>query len=146
MPIDRRLISHFDWTVLLLAIGLVCLGVLTIYSATYSVTEHRASGLAMKQFYWFLFGVSAMVVAATMDYHYVDNIAYPVYGITLVLLAVVYFIGHSGSRGAALDSLRLFHPPALGDCEAHDRPRADEVLAIRRAARRLSPARPLDPF
>lgn len=96
MPIDRRLVSHFDWTVLALAIGLVCLGVLTIYSATYSVTEHRASGLAMKQFYWFLFGFGAMVAAATLDYHHIDNIAYPLYGMTLVLLTVVYFTGHSG--------------------------------------------------
>src|ERR1041385_2683624 len=96
VPIDRRLISHFDWPLVALAIGLVCVGFLTIYSATYSVTEHRASGLALKQVYWFLFGLGAMIVAATADYHYVDNIAYPVYGIPLVLLAVVYFIGHSG--------------------------------------------------
>ncbi|HEY1374862.1 MAG TPA: rod shape-determining protein RodA [Candidatus Binatia bacterium] len=96
MPIDRRLISHFDWPLVVLAVALVCVGVLTIYSATYSVTEHRASGLAMKQFYWFLFGLAAMITAAVLDYHHVDNIAYPIYGVTLVLLAVVYFIGHSG--------------------------------------------------
>jgi rod shape determining protein RodA len=96
LPIDRRLVSHFDWTLLVLAVALVCIGALTIYSATYSVTEHRASGLALRQLYWFLIGVGAMVVAATLDYHHVDSIAYPVYGVTLVLLAVVYFIGHSG--------------------------------------------------
>jgi rod shape determining protein RodA len=94
--IDRRLVSHFDWTLLGIAVGLIFLGILTIYSATYSVTEHRASGLASKQFYWFLIGIGAMIAAATFDYHRVDRIAYPVYGVVLVLLAIVFFVGHSG--------------------------------------------------
>jgi len=94
--IDRRLASHFDWTLLAVAVGLVLASVLTIYSATYSVTEHRASGLAWKQFYWFLMGVGVMIGAATIDYHHVDRIAYPFYAVTLALLTVVYFIGHSG--------------------------------------------------
>ena len=81
MLIDRRLASHFDWTLLALAGGLVLAGVLTIYSATYSVTEHRASGLAVKQFYWFLIGVAAMVSASTFDYHRLDRIAYPFYAL-----------------------------------------------------------------
>lgn len=96
MLIDRRLASHFDWTLLAVAVGLVLASVLTIYSATYSVTEHRASGLAWKQFYWFLMGVGVMIGAATIDYHHVDRIAYPFYAVTLALLTVVYFIGHSG--------------------------------------------------
>src|SRR5712691_8925369 len=85
--IDRRLASHFDWTLLGITVGLIILGILTIYSATYSVTEHRASGLASKQFYWFLIGVAAMVGASTFDYHRVDRIAYPFYGAVLLLLA-----------------------------------------------------------
>jgi rod shape determining protein RodA len=96
VPIDRRLASHFDWTLLGLAVGLILLGILTIYSATYSVSEHRASGLASKQFYWFLIGVVAMVAATTFDYHRVDRIAYPFYATILALLTLVFVIGHSG--------------------------------------------------
>ena len=96
MPIDRRLASHFDWTLLGISVGLILLGILTIYSATYSVSEHRASGLASKQFYWFLIGVVAMVAATTFDYHRVDHIAYPFYCVILTLLALVFIIGRSG--------------------------------------------------
>ena len=96
VPIDRRLASHFDWTLLGISVGLILLGILTIYSATYSVSEHRASGLASKQFYWFLIGVVAMVAATTFDYHRVDHIAYPFYVVILTLLALVFIIGRSG--------------------------------------------------
>ena len=108
MLIDRRLASHFDWTLLAVAVGLVLAGVVTIYSATYSVTEHRASGLAWKQFYWFLIGLGVMVGAATFDYHHVDRIAYPFYAATLALLALVYFIGHSGGGSQRWINLGFF--------------------------------------
>ena len=96
MQIDRRLASHFDWTLLGLAIGLVLLGILTIYSATYSVTEKQASGLATKQFYWFIVGMVAMLGAVTVDYHHLDRLAYPFYGVVLFLLLLVLFIGSVG--------------------------------------------------
>jgi rod shape determining protein RodA len=96
VPIDRRLAAHFDWTLCGIVVGLILLGILTIYSATYSVTESRGSGLASKQFYWFLIGIVALVTATTFDYHRVDHIAYPFYGVILVLLAIVFFVGHSG--------------------------------------------------
>ncbi len=106
--IDRRLASHYDWTLCAIAVGLVFIGVLTIYSATYSVTEHRASGLALKQFYWFLIGVAAMVSASTFDYHRLDRIAYPFYALTLALLAVVFFVGHTGGGSQRWINLGLF--------------------------------------
>ncbi len=108
MLIDRRLASHYDWTLLGLAVGLVVLGILTIYSATYSVTEHRASGLAFKQFYWFLIGVAAMAAASTFDYRRVDRFAYPFYGAILLLLALVLFRGHAGGGSQRWLNLGFF--------------------------------------
>jgi rod shape determining protein RodA len=96
MQIDRRLAAHFDWTFLGLTVALVFLGTLTIYSATYSFTEGHSTGLALKQFYWFLLGVAAMVVFFTFDYHHIDHIAYPFYALVLVLLVVVHFVGAVG--------------------------------------------------
>src|SRR3989338_7589108 len=73
VQIDRRLASHFDWTLFGIAIGLAMLGILTIYSATYSITEKQAGGLATKQFYWFMIGMVAMLGALTVDYHHLNR-------------------------------------------------------------------------
>lgn len=96
MQIDRRLASHFDWPLFGLAIGLTLLGIITIYSATYSIIEERAGIAASRQATWFLMGLVAMVLAFSVDYHYVDRVAYPFYAAVLLLLFVVHFMGTEG--------------------------------------------------
>ena len=108
MLIDRRLASHFDWTLLGIAVGLTILGILTIYSATYSITEHRASALATKQLYWFFIGVVAMLGALTFDYHHIDRLAYPFYAGVLALLALVLAIGSMGGGSQRWLNLGFF--------------------------------------
>lgn len=95
MQIDRRLISHFDWGLFGLTAALVFFGILTIYSATYSPTGEQAN-LATKQFYWFMFGLLAMLVATAVDYHDIERLAYPFYALSLGLLVLVLFIGSVG--------------------------------------------------
>ncbi len=96
MQIDRRLISHFDWNILALVIGLGLVGLLTIHSATYSIVEQRASGLVWKQLYWFIGGMVAMLAATSLDYHYIDRLAYPFYALVLALLSLVLIHGSVG--------------------------------------------------
>lgn len=96
MQIDRRLISHFDWTLFGLAIGLTALGILTIYSAAYGITAEHTGGLASRQLYWFMIGMVAMLGALTVDYHHMDRLAYPFYAGVLLLLVLVLFIGSAG--------------------------------------------------
>lgn len=96
MQIDRRLFSHFDWTLFGIALGLNLLGILTIYSATYDITEQYAGGLASKQLYWLTIGLLAMLGALGADYHHWDRLAYPFYGAVLMLLFLVLFIGSVG--------------------------------------------------
>ncbi len=104
MQIDRRLASHFDWTLFGLAIGLTMAGILTIYSATYSITEEHTAGLASKQLYWFMIGMVAMLAALTVDYHQIDRLAYLFYAAVLSLLLLVLFIGStSGGSQRWLD-------------------------------------------
>ena len=67
MRIDRRLASHFDWPIFGLAIGLVLIGVLTIYSATRDLSGNGVSPLALRQLYWLIIGVTLMVAAFTFD-------------------------------------------------------------------------------
>ncbi len=108
MQIDRRLISHFDWNLLALIIALGLLGLLTIHSATYSIIEERASGLVWKQLYWLGFGIIAMLGAMSLDYHYIDRIAYPFYGVVVVLLCLVLVHGSVGGGSQRWLSLGFF--------------------------------------
>lgn len=96
MQIDRRLISHFDWTLFLLAVGLVLLGVVTIYSANYDIAAQHAGALPSRQLIWLGLGLVAMFAALALDYHYVDRLAYPFFAVILLLLLVVDVVGHSG--------------------------------------------------
>ncbi|MGH7828983.1 MAG: FtsW/RodA/SpoVE family cell cycle protein, partial [Candidatus Binatia bacterium] len=96
MQIDRRFASHFDWTLFGLALGLILVGVLTIYSATSSMVEEHSSAFAVRQFYWFLVGLMAMVLAFAVDYHRIDLLAYPFYGVVLLSLLLVDTLGTMG--------------------------------------------------
>ncbi|MBI3001959.1 MAG: rod shape-determining protein RodA [Deltaproteobacteria bacterium] len=107
MQIDRRLISHFDWALFGLTLGITFLGILTIYSATYSVTGEQAN-LASKQFSWFVIGGLAMIVTMTMDYHVIDRLAYPFYAGALGLLVLVLFVGSFGGGSQRWINLGFF--------------------------------------
>ncbi len=93
MRIDRRLASHFDWPIFGLAIGLVLIGVLTIYSATRDLSGIGVSPLTLRQLYWLIIGVALMVATFTFDYHLFERYAYAFYGGVLLLLVLVLFYG-----------------------------------------------------
>lgn len=108
MQIDRRLIAHFDWPLLGLTLGIILIGILTIYSASYDIIEEHAGGLASKQFYWLLIGLGVMLVAIFVDYHFIDRLAYPFYGAMLALLVLVLLIGSMGGGSQRWINLGFF--------------------------------------
>ncbi|MBI2360584.1 MAG: rod shape-determining protein RodA [Deltaproteobacteria bacterium] len=107
MQIDRRLISHFDWGLFGLTVAFVFVGILTVYSATYSPIQEQAN-LASKQFYWFLIGLFAMLAATMVDYHNFERLAYPCYALSLGLLVLVLFIGSFGGGSQRWINLGFF--------------------------------------
>lgn len=62
----------------------------------------------MRQAVWLVLGLSAMFVAISFDYHYIDRLAYPFYGAMLVLLVLVIVIGHSGGGSQRWINLGFF--------------------------------------
>jgi rod shape determining protein RodA len=99
MPmIDRRLLTNFDWTLLGLTLIIAFIGVVNIFSATASYT---VSGTAyyLKQLYWILTGLVLVTAVCSVDYHLLEDIAYWVYGVVVVLLVLVLIAGKT-SMGA----------------------------------------------
>jgi rod shape determining protein RodA len=108
VQIDRRLISHFDWTLFFVSVALVMIGVATIYSANYDIAEQHAGALPSRQLIWLGLGLIAMFAALAFDYHYVDRLAYPFFGVMLVLLLIVDVVGHSGGGSQRWINLGFF--------------------------------------
>ncbi|MEA2657895.1 MAG: rod shape determining protein RodA, partial [Candidatus Binatota bacterium] len=108
MQIDRRLISHFDWMLLLLTLMFVVVGIVTIYSANYDMTAQHAGPLPMRQLTWLGLGLVAMFAALSFDYHYIERLAYPFFGLVLVLLVLVILVGHSGGGSQRWINLGFF--------------------------------------
>ena len=97
---DRRLIENWDWILLLLLLLLGALSVLNLYSATYQIRDLGGSQVVVKQIYWYMIGFVAFLLMTTFDYAVLEQVAYPFYFISVVLLALVLFTGNpiSGSR------------------------------------------------
>ncbi|RLC32484.1 MAG: rod shape-determining protein RodA [Deltaproteobacteria bacterium] len=97
---DRRLIENWDWILLLLLLLMGALSVLSLYSATYQIRDLGGSQVVVKQIYWYMIGFVAFLLMTTFDYAVLEQVAYPFYFISVVLLALVLFTGNpiSGSR------------------------------------------------
>ncbi|MGQ0810255.1 MAG: rod shape-determining protein RodA [Nitrospiraceae bacterium] len=95
--LDSRDFDSFDWRFILVVVAILTLGVVSIYS----VTHGQQGGLPfyVKQILWIVMGGAAFVVMWVSDYHKIARLAYPLYIVILVLLAVVLVTGKS-SRGA----------------------------------------------
>ena len=93
---DRRLLTHFEWLLPLLALAVSGLGVMTVYSATHSPGAEGPSPLAVRQLTWLAGGCVAMLFALTFDYRRLEPSAYLLYGVTLLALLAVPVIGRVG--------------------------------------------------
>ena len=97
--IESRIPDHFEWRFALVSLSLLALGVISIYSVTHDQDKVGHLPLYAKQMIWILVGCIGLFGAMAVDYHRLGRYAYVIYGVTLVLLAVVFMTGRS-SRGA----------------------------------------------
>ena len=104
---DRRLITNFEWILLLLTLCLLGVGVVGVYSATYTGGE-QLNPRVMRQLMWIGLGCVGMAVAFGIDYHRFEKWAYPAYVCAIVLLLLVPFIGSSGGGARRWISLGPF--------------------------------------
>jgi cell division protein FtsW len=92
----RRRQASPDYVLLLAVAGLIVIGLMMVYSATFdwSYQMYRSSfHIASRQFLWTGLGVIALVVVAAMPYERWRQMAVPVMGVTLLLLVLVLLVG-----------------------------------------------------
>ena len=97
--LDRRLILNFDWTLLGLVTLLSGIGLVNIYSAGFSFTDIRQTPLYIKQIQWILIGFTGLAITFFLDYRFICRHAYVIYGISIVLLLIVFTNGYA-TRGS----------------------------------------------
>jgi rod shape determining protein RodA len=97
--IDRRFIQNFDWFLLGLVLLLTTLGLVNLYSTTIQSTA-GGTPVYIKQMYWAAFGLCLLLVLVFFDYHLLFPMAYPLYFVSIALLAGVLLFGRmvSGSQ------------------------------------------------
>jgi rod shape determining protein RodA len=96
MRFDRRLITHFEWLLPLLALAVSGLGAMTVYSATHVPGAQGFSPLALRQLMWLAGGTVAMLAALAFDYRRLERSAVLFYGLVLAAVLIVPVIGRVG--------------------------------------------------
>lgn len=84
--------EYFDYKALLICLGLVAVGLLSVYSATFDV---GAAAAFNKQLVWTGIGFLTLIVAAILPLKTLQRISLPLYIATLVVLLAILVIGHT---------------------------------------------------
>jgi rod shape determining protein RodA len=95
--VDRRLLQNVDWLLLVLVVGLVVMSTVTLAS----LHVDRAGGsVVVRQLLWFVVGLLALTVVASLDYRRLVRAAPGLYLLGLVALVSVFVLGRtvSGAR------------------------------------------------
>ncbi|CAM2056721.1 Peptidoglycan glycosyltransferase MrdB [Desulfovibrionales bacterium] len=97
MSFDRRLFTMVNWPLIGLTLTLFGIGVLNLYSASgYRMEE----GVSLNPFYkkqllWGLLSLPGLCLFLIVDYRRFSTMAWPAFVITVLLLAVVPFVGQT---------------------------------------------------
>jgi rod shape determining protein RodA len=89
----RVRLPAIDLPLAMAAIGLVVVGLLTVYSATSIPGAHE--GLWTRQLLWAGAGFAAACIVAAIPYRVYDTLAWPFYVVSLVFLVLVLVMGSS---------------------------------------------------
>jgi cell division protein FtsW len=105
---SKHVQSHPDYVLILAVIGLVVIGLMMVYSATFDwsyQTYQSSFRIASRQFLWVGIGTVALVVVAFVPYDWWQRMAVPVLGGALLLLILVLILGQTrfGARRSFLN-------------------------------------------
>jgi len=90
---------HFDWMLLLMVLIISLIGLLNLYSTEFNEAFASQDLVYVKQMKWIVSGLVFMTAALCVDYRFISRYAYLIYGISILLLVVVFFYGYA-TRGS----------------------------------------------
>lgn len=95
--IDRRLIKHIDWPLILLTLLLIAISLILIYSASSQLTENYYH----KQLMWLITAFVLFLIFITIPYNWLLELSPVFYALSIFGLLAVLIIGHrvSGTKG-----------------------------------------------
>jgi len=98
LAFDRRLILRFDWLLFLVVLIILGLGMLNLYSASFSLGVKGS--FYKKQLIWLGFGFLLLFIGAFINYSRLEEMGYFFYFFVIILLILVDLQGKmvSGSR------------------------------------------------
>ncbi len=91
---DRRLVSNFDWVLLFTVLLISGIGIVNLYSATYS-WHSNGTPLYLKQLLWLFGGVVLAQLVCLFDYRHLEHFAFHIYGLSIGLLVYVLIVGRT---------------------------------------------------
>lgn len=101
--IDRlRVPGIGDPTLLAVVLFLTGLGIAMIYSAGQVDVQSLATGIWVRQLYWFGVAIAALAATSRFSLRFLEWLAPWVYGLTILLLVLVLFVG-TGPNGSWLE-------------------------------------------
>ncbi len=93
--LQRRHLRNLDKSILLAAFAIFLLGVVFLSSATYNMEFEPGKGLVSKQLCWVLIGLVLMSIVMAIDYQRFIDVSYILYGVNVLLLILVIFLGRA---------------------------------------------------
>jgi len=91
---DRRLIENFDWSIIWVLLGIISIGLLSIYSALYpQIQAHPTNNLFLKQIVSLGIGFAVLCCSLFIDYQRLKLASPWIYGFVVLLLAAVLIMG-----------------------------------------------------
>jgi rod shape determining protein RodA len=106
----RWFFRWFDFLTLLCMLLLVAIGLITVFSSSFTSGLEEVRPYFTRQLVWALLGLAAMAIAIVIDYRFITTYAYQFYGIVLVLLVLLLFVGkevHGSQRWIRLMGVQI---------------------------------------
>ena len=92
--IYQELKERFDYRTALVVLGLMAIGLISVYSATY---DAKAADIFHKQVLWAAVGVMVMGAVSVVPFRLLQLVSYPAYFLSLLLLVAVLLLGRTVS-------------------------------------------------
>lgn len=92
---NRRIMPPLDWPMAIIVLTLLVFGLVMLFSASYATGYYRFNDsfvFIRQQLLFAGVGVVAMFAASFFDYHILHRFAWPIMGVTLLLLVIVLFM------------------------------------------------------